>query len=63
MGHLELGTHRPATGLVYTLQISDAQEDMTPFAGSDTHLAVAMGTYQLIAAHNDLLSDTHNDCS
>ena len=55
MGHLELGTHRPATRLVGALQIGDPQENMTPFTGAYTHPAVAMRANQLVCTHGKYL--------
>ncbi len=48
MGHLELGTHRPAAGLVDALQVGDTEEDMTPFTGANPHFAGAMRAYQFV---------------
>lgn len=55
MGHFELGTHRPATRLGGALQISDAQENMTPFAGAYAHPAVAVRANQLVSTHGKYL--------
>lgn len=55
MGHFELGPDRPATGFLGALQIRHSQEDMTPFASTNTHLAVAMRTDQLIRTHGKYL--------
>ena len=62
MGHLELGTHRPAAGLVDALQVGDTEEDMTPFTGANPHFAGAMRAYQFVAAHRHLLLGTLAAC-
>ncbi|WP_234703324.1 hypothetical protein [Pseudomonas flexibilis] len=48
MGHLELGPHRPAAGLIGALQVGDAQEYVLTIAGPDPHAPVAMRAYELV---------------
>lgn len=55
MGHFEFGPDRPTAGFVDALQVGDSQEDMPPLTGTNTHLAVAVRTDQLIRTQDKYL--------
>ncbi|MNE73541.1 hypothetical protein D3C80_1695590 [compost metagenome] len=50
MGHFELGTHGPATGLVHALQVGNPQENVGAFTGANTHLSVAVRANKFVGA-------------